>query len=228
LGEFDLGNVAPGQTLELVFSRNTGPGNTESDASIFWEKVDGIGFTSSLNGMDIDVTYKIPAATRGNYALELTLEGSEVGTIAPHKMTLKMYVTEDVYSFGYEPSLVMSAGTTEDVVVKITSMSAASDVINFRSTEGIPSGWINQNDVVIGPGETKMVTMKVTPNEEGMYNAKIKAGRSSSAIQDVLPLNVRVKPTLSSKLKAFGEGFSIIPVIMQPFYSLLSLLGAIA
>lgn len=228
LGEFDLGNVAPGQTLELVFSRNTGPGNTESDASIFWEKAEGTGVTSSLDGLDLGVKHVIPASARGYYAFDLTLEGSEVGTIAPHRMTIKTYVTEDVYSFEYERIHVMSAGTTKDVIVKITSSSAASETITFQSADGIPSGWVKQDDVRMGPLETKTITMKVTPNEEGLYDAKIKAGRASSSVQDVLPITVRVKPTLNSKLKAFGEGFSIIPVVMQPFYSLLSLLGAIA
>lgn len=227
LGEFDLGKISPGQDLRLVFSRHTGPGNSESDASIFWESAEGNEVSSFVKGMNLEAVHTIPPSVRGNYAFDLTLRGSKLGTIAPHKIKFKLFITEDVYFFEYEKTHEMSAGTTKEITVKIRSESIASDVLNFRNSEGIPSSWIEQDNLVMGPGETKTVTMKITPNEEGMYNAKIKAGRLSSQITDTMPMEIRVKPTLSSKLKAFNEGFSIIPVIMQPFYSLMSLLGSI-
>ncbi|MEM0372318.1 MAG: hypothetical protein QXO69_00530 [archaeon] len=228
LGSFDLGKVAPGQTLKLMFSRNTGPGNTESEASIFWETAEGEGISSQINGMELVATHVVPVTARGKYSFNVVLKGSELGTIAPHFITFNVFVTENIYSFKYENSHVMDAGATKTVEMKITSSSAASDTLMFRNVDGMPSGWLDQKDVVIGPGETKTIAMKITPNEEGMYNANVRVTRKSSAVQDSVPLTLRVKPTVSSKLKAFSEGFSIIPVIMQPFYSLLSLLGMAA
>ena len=50
-------------------------------------------------------------------------------------------------------------------------------------------------------------------------------GRKSSNEFDRKEITVWAKPTFNSKLKAFSEGFSIIPVIMQPIYSIFSIIG---
>lgn len=227
MGEFDLGKIAPGQNLKLIFSRNTSEYNTESEASIFWIRADGNDIHSSMSVHFIEASYEIPFNLRGEHKFNLTLRGSEVGTIAPHIITFKTFITENVYDFEFQKEHVLKAGETKEITMKIKSHSASADTLTFKNTEGIPSNWIKKTDVLIEPGETKIITIKANANEEGQYFAKLNVGRHSSQLHDSLEMNFRVKPTLSAKLKAFSEGFSIIPVVMQPFYSLISILGIV-
>jgi hypothetical protein len=228
LGEFDLGRIAPGQTLELVFTRNTGQNGTESSASIFWEKATApaeLMPQTEITATDLTMSLKIPEDKRGNLIFNVTLEGIEIGTIAPHTMTLKLQVTESVFSYSYEQRHYLYAGEPEQIPLTITSSSAGKDTLIFSDIEGIPSGWLSNSPAQIAPFEQKQIMLTVIPNEEGYFEAKINVGRTSSSLKDTNPLVLRVYPTFQSKLRAFGEGFSIIPVLLQPLYSLLSMFG---
>ena len=227
MGEFDLGKIAPGQDLKMIFSRNTSEYNTESEASIFWIKAEGNNIQSLMSVHFIEASYKIPFNLRGEHKFNVTLKGSEVGTITPHIMTFKIFVTENVYDFEFQKEHVLNAGKTKGITIKIKSNSASADTLTFTNTEGIPSNWIKKSNVLMEPGETKLITILANANEEGQYSAKLNVGRHSSQLHDSLEMNFRVKPTFSAKLKAFSEGFSIIPVVMQPFYSLLSMIGVV-
>jgi len=226
LGEYDLGDVAPGQVIELVFSRNTGPNNTESSASIFWEsaEVKPFPYSFKLNPKNLTVRVSVPETLRGDQKFNVTLYG-HVGTIAPHLITFKVKVKEDVFSFEAPSSLEVVQGHTEYFFIKVKSSSAASDTLIIRKLSGIPSKWIDGREVFLGPFEEKTLKFSLTPNEEGYYPGGIVVERKSSALRDFLKLDLRVKPSFDSKLKAFSEGYSVIPVVLQPFYSLMSLLG---
>jgi hypothetical protein len=229
MGTFDLGNAAPNQELTLIFSRNTGENGALSSASIFWQSAEG-NVDYSLSGSAITVTHRIPEIS-GDYYFNVTLKGSDVGTITPHIITFKVFVKKEIYTYDYTENHTVMAGVAKSFDLLIRSSSAAGETLSFRNSEGIPSSWItagdSRNSIFIEPYGTRTVAVTLTPNEEGNFDANLFVLRESSNVRDSLPLNVRVKPTVQSKLRAFSEGFSIIPVVMQPFYSLLSMMGLI-
>lgn len=225
LGVHELGKVAPGQQISLVFSRNTGDNNTESPASIYWESATGKNVISKLSGNTIEAVFTAPEKL-GTYLFNITLKGNEIGTIAPHIISFRIETSEDAYEYTFDRMHTMKAGESKEFIIVVKSNSVADDTILFEKAEGIPSGWIVINNIELKSGETKTTTATLTPNEEGHYSANLLIGKKSTAHLDEEEITVWAKPTFTSKMKSFNEGFSIIPVIMQPFYSIFSMIGS--
>jgi len=222
-----LGDVAPDQTIDLIFSRGTGV--TGEQRAIFWyyAELNEAVAPSTIEGNEILLQVRIPTDNRGAYSFSVTMKGSEVGLIEPETYDLRVNIKENVYDFTYTQNHTFYAAETENISVVIRSSSIADDNLIFEDTEGIPSGWITRGTIEILALSSKSVNLGVTPLEEGYYEAKINVGRESGNIVDPISFNMRVYPTLNSKLESFGEGFSIVPYILQPFYSLLSWLGSL-
>lgn len=231
----DLGNVAPGQTLNLIFSRSTGL--TGETRAIFWETAiatlpDGSNVNSNLQGAEISLTIKIPENTQeGDYIFSVMMTGTDLRIIVPETYKFKVNVKKDVYSFAYEVNQKVNAGEPTAIVVRVTSSSSASDTFTITNTLGVPLGWFSRQNVYVpyydgtGMQEPTDYTLTITPFEEGYYPATLTLGKASGAPSYTLNINFRVLPTLKSKLKAYSEGFSLVPMILQPFYSLLSFFG---
>ncbi len=227
VGEYDLGKIGPGQELDLVFSRNTGPNGTESKASIFWEKATSTVQQYSYEMKSDKIILKIimPKGYRGVYVFNVTMLGVEVGTITPHTITFKVFVTEDVYEYYYDANAVSIQGQTIIIPISIKSNSIAEDVLFFDNTKGMPSKWIQPVSVKMPPLSQHTVMMRVTPNEEGFYDATLLSRHAG--FNDALPLKLRVYPDFMAKARAFSQGFSITAIILQPFYSLISFMTSL-
>lgn len=222
-----LGDVGPGQTIDLVFSRGTGI--TGEERAIFWHSAesDKVLGPSTLQGDELLLQVRVPTDLRGAYSFSVTMRGSEVGLIQPETYDMRVNIKENIFDFTYSQDYTINAAETKNISVVVRSSSIADDTLIFEDTEGIPSGWLTRGTVEVPALSEKIVLLGVTPLEEGYYKAKINVGRESSSIVDPVSFNIRAYPTLNSKLESFGEGFSIVPYILQPFYSLLSWLGSL-
>ena len=220
-----LGKIAPDQLLELRFSRETGPSGT--DKAVFWETVlipDNIFVNKTLDGNEIVAWIRAPSDMRGIYSFNITAQG-DILYIIPQSKEISIEVTEDVYEITYEDYFSTKAGESLEIPISIKSFSIANEELMLTDSEGIPLKWMDIDKVHFdGIGE-KQTMLKIIPNEEGLYKIKLKIGRKSSSYINLIKIDLRVYPTVKSKLRAFGEGFSISPIIMQPFYSFLSLFG---
>ncbi|MFH0986715.1 MAG: hypothetical protein V1911_01560 [Candidatus Micrarchaeota archaeon] len=224
-GVIDFGTAAPGQSIVFVFSRNTG-----EEGLIYWEKAvvsTDIVRESTLSGNEIELLAKMPENVRGEYYFNVTMEGVDIGTIVSEVFTGKIFIKEDVFDFTIPEYIESDAGADKEFTMTVKSSSIAPDTIFIKNMDGIASKWITMQEFEIGPLEQKQITVEVTPNEEGLYNAKFNIGRASGPYIDQFSSKIRVYPTLKSKLGAFDEGFSIIPAILEPFYALLGMLGLI-
>ena len=222
-----LGKIAPDQLLELRFSRETGPSGT--DKSIFWEVIsipDNLVVNNTLDGNEIVAWIRVPSDIRGLYSFDITAQGPLGNlTIEDQTKEIVIEVTEDVYEINYDNYFATKAGEVLEVPIIITSSSIAREELSLIESEGIPLKWVAFDKIKFeGVGE-KQVIAEIIPNEEGIYETKLKLGRKSSSFVNLMEIDLRVYPTIKSKLRAFGEGFSISPIIMQPFYSFLSLFG---
>jgi len=220
-----LGKIAPSQELKLVFSREIGPGGKAK--AIFWEKAvlpNSLFLNETLQGDTITAWIKMPEEIRGNYTFNVTLQG-DILYLKPETKQITVDVTENVYNIKYETSFHSKTGKAIIVPVTITSESIADETLFLESTENFPMKWVNFPETTFNGKETKQIQLKLKPAQEGYYKIQLKIGRKSSNLINVMSFNLRTMPTIKSKLEAFGEGFSVTPIIMQPFYSFLSLLG---
>ncbi len=220
-----LGKIAPGQQLKLVFSRETGPeGNAKA---IFWEKIlipKQILLNESLEGDKIIAWVKIPLTMRGNYTFNATAQG-DLLYIIPETHQLTIDATENVYRFSCPKNFESKASQPITIPVEVKSNSIADDEIKLVGSENFPLKWAQFPATTIKAGETKKIMLKLNPSEEGNYKIILKIGRKSSNLINLINIHLKTRPTIKSKLFSFQEGFSITPIIMQPFYSFLSLIG---
>ena len=220
-----LGKIAPGQKLKLVFSRETGPeGNKKA---IFWEKAlipSELLINQTMEGSKIIAWIKAPENVRGNYSFNATLQ-SDLLYIMPETKQITMDVTENVYEMSYEKAFNSRAGVPIQIPITIKSSSIADEQLKLVSSQNFPLKWAEFPSITFHGKETKQAMLELKPTEEGKYNITLKIGRKSSKLINLININLRTYPTIKSKLKAFEEGFSITPIIMQPFYSFLSLMG---
>jgi hypothetical protein len=222
-----LGDIAPGQALKLVISKQTGGTTIKNWQKMTvtppqgWTKDDTVDPTRDIN--DLTVMIYVPlTAEEGPYTIDL--EASEmVGARTVESVPLTINVRKNVIAYGFAEGYHAEAGAGE-ISLLVQSESLASDALTFKSVEGFPTKWISVPDLEFGPMEWKVLKFNVTPMEEGLYTIRFNIERQSGTI-DTPEMVLRVKPTLKSKFRAFGEGFSIVPAILQPFYSLLSFLG---
>ncbi|GEM_PF-2803448 len=226
--EVSLGNVMPGQTLELIFTRDTG--TTGQMRAIFWETAtatlpDNSTLKSQLMGGRLSLKIPIPKGFTGKYALSVRMEGTQIGIIQAETVNLWVNVQNGLYGFDMKPEYHISAGQPNNIPVTVTSSSAASDTLSVTSTEGMPFGWFDRQPTYIRYVSSREMNLDIAPFEEGYYPTKISISRASDGVLEMKTTAFRVTPTLKSKLKAYSEGISIVPVILQPFYSVLSFLG---
>jgi len=141
-------------------------------------------------------------------------------------LNLTIDVRNDVYSFNIMPKYDVFMDTSNSLPFSIKSDSLATDTV-YLSLTGIASDWVASKSAVMAPNEERKAFFLVDPKNEGTYDITFNAVSSLEGAAGSADSKLVVHPTsLKSKLEVLNEGFSIVTVILQPFYSLLSLLGS--
>jgi hypothetical protein len=222
-----LGDVAPGQTIKLVLSKETGGATIKNWKRMTltpppgWMKDDEPDAVRDVNNITVYMSVPLDAE-EGPYVVDLS--ASElVGARTVESVPLTINVRKNIIAYGFAEGYYAEAGAGRIQFV-VKSDSLAPDRITFRSVEGFPTKWASAPTAELGPLGEQTLELTVSPLEEGLYKIKFNIERDSGLV-DSPQVELRVKPTLKSKFRAFGEGFSVVPTILQPFYSLLSFLG---
>lgn len=220
-----IGSIAPGQTLKLVIDRKSGK-------TFYWDNLeltvpDGWKKTSSKDALFFTYETVVPRnAELGTYELTLSASG-DIQVLTPEILTISVKVRDDVYSFKADSSYPVHIDTSNLVPFSIRSESLASDSIKL-SLEGIPSDWMGAKEIILSPNEERKTFFLVDPQTEGVYPVSFRAVSTLGAAGGTAPSELVVYPaSLKSKLEVLNEGFSIVTVVLQPFYSLLSLIGSL-
>ncbi len=221
-----LGKISPGQELKLVFSRETGPNGNKK--TIFWEKAvipQQFLINETIEGNQITTWIKIPEQhPTGMLSFNVTLQNN-ILYIMPEQRQITMNVSKNLYSFSYPDSFSSKAGEKIEIPVEIISESIAEEKIRITDSINFPLKWTHMPEIKFNGKGKKTAMLTVNPSEEGDYNIALKLETSTGEEAGIIKIHLRTTPTISSKLKAFEEGFSVTPIIMQPFYSFLSLLS---
>ncbi|MBI4214581.1 hypothetical protein HY546_01170 [archaeon] len=227
LGNETLGVVAPGQTVVLVFDRQTGDSflwtNVEFTVPDGWTKDDAKNSTRDIS--NITASFTLPREIpEGRYSLRASVQ-NDIGVRATEEVDLYVDVTNRVFTITPPEDASTDAGEPAPLFVSITNNGIGSDVLILGSIAGLPARWTLGAYVPVGAAETKQVEITSTPLDEGKYRLGFQVKRTSSDLIDEGAFSLRVYPTLKAKLRAISEGFDIIPMILQPLYSLLSFFG---
>jgi hypothetical protein len=219
-----LGNIAPGQTFRLTIDRASG-------TIFFWDKLDlivpeGWKKVGSKYASEFIYEVTIPKETAtGSYKIIFSASG-DIKVMTPNLLNLTVDVRNDVYSFKAMPKYSVFMDTSNALPFSVKSDSLATDIV-YLSLTGIASDWVTSKNMVIAPNEERKTFFLVDPKNEGTYDITFNAVSSLEGAAGSADSKLVVQPTsLKSKLEVLNEGFSIVTVILQPFYSLLSLLGS--
>lgn len=220
-----LGDIAPGQVLHLVITRTSG-------TTFFWDNMeltvpDGWKKTGAKEPSIFTYDIEVPKdAARGSYTLTFLASG-DIQVLTPAKLDLTVGVRDDVYSFTVDSIYPVFIDQSNAVPFSIKSDSIAMDTVSL-SIEGIPEDWAPTKNVVLSPNEERKMFFAVEPKTEGPYDITFKASSTLGGAGGSADSKMIVYPaSLASKLEVLNEGFSIVAVILQPLYSLLSLIGSI-
>ena len=219
-----LGNIAPGQSFRITIDRASG-------TIFFWDNLDfavpeGWKKVGSKYASEFVYEVTVPKETAiGTYKIILSTSG-DIKVMTQNVLNLTIDVRNDVYSFKIMPQYDVFMDTSNSLPFSIKSDSLATDTV-YLSLTGIASDWVASKSAVMAPNEERKAFFLVDPKNEGTYDITFNAVSSLEGAAGSADSKLVVQPTsLKSKLEVLNEGFSIVTVILQPFYSLLSLLGS--
>ena len=219
-----LGKVSPGQVIELVFDRYSGGNFNWTDAVI---DAPAFGLVQEIEASAQNITAKIPVptdVTEAQYLFTVNIS-NYLGLRAIESVTFVVDVLHDVYTFDFPEGTTINAGETTTLTLNIKSYSIAPETLTLGNFEGLPAKWSQTATLFMGPLDQKAASFSVTPLQEGFYDLQFKLTHASSSVAETKNFALRVYPTIKAKFQSFGEGFSLVPMLLQPLYSLLSWLG---
>ncbi len=220
-----LGSIAPGQTLDLTIDRSSG-------TAFFWDNLqiavpDGWQHTGAKHADDFHQQIIVPKDTAlGVYNLKMYASG-DIQVVTPERINLTLNVRNDVYSFKVDSSYPVYIDSSNSVPFTVKSDSIAADVVRL-SLDGVPATWYGSKSVILSPNEERRMFFLVDPKTEGSYDIAFKVSSSLGGAGGSADSKMIVYPaSLKAKLTVLNEGFSIVTVVLQPIYSLLSIIGSL-
>ncbi|MBS3060123.1 MAG: hypothetical protein J4432_01295 [DPANN group archaeon] len=220
-----LWQIGPGQQTTLVFSRKFGDQTFPWDA-LQLDVPNGWQYSTSLQADTITASLKVgQKAVPGEYVIKATLL-TNLGTRMPESKDFKLTVTDKPYVVMIPAEIRAPAGRKTQVEFTIESRSISQDELMFDKISGLPSAWSSETRAVLEPGASQAMTFYITPEQEGLFEVEFRY-QSASGDSRARKSIVIVKPTLESTLKGFSQGVVLTPNVLQPFYSLISLLASV-
>ena len=219
LGEHYLGKLSPGQSVTLVFSRDSG---TPYD----WDNIKVLtspGLRAEQYKTPSSFVVILHAVSEENARVEIQF-AEEFMFRGTERIVFRLDVTRDAYKHSFEKESVLAAEDSY-YVFRVKSESLADDVILAR-IEGLPRAWAGAAQETIRSGQQIEVRIPVKATEEGRYPIRVRV-EYSSGLKEEFQRTLWVKPTMKSKMKSVGEGFVLVPGVLQPLYSIIGFIGSL-
>ncbi|MEM3412007.1 MAG: hypothetical protein QW735_01620 [archaeon] len=209
--QVNLGEVAPGQELKLIFERSSG--------AYLWDTFDvHSDVNTSIQTNATHFTILAKGIGPGNHYIDLKVSNS-LNLQIQKSSRIIFSGNYDVFKFTVSKQYTAQAGERSCFQMGVESKSIAEE--NFEVYfDGVPSRWQEFSILKVPPKSKGNFSVCMTPTEENFYNVKVIFRGNVEYKQQT---GIRIYPSLVSKFKSCAEGFSIIP-ILQPFFSLFSLL----
>lgn len=226
-----LGKVGPGESFYVLADPNTTSINGNY-VNIGWDTLKASvlpgGWSSQPsplyeNPMKAKITVS-PNAAYGKYTLEFRASNiySGIGNLTFYGT---VNVTPNVFRLGVSPISASSGiGQPANLYISINNTGISDDPF-IISAQGLPA-W-NVSDEVISLHSTRNVfTYPVFANQPGVYGFNLTVSSATSPlIREEYPVRLIVRESLLSDYNSVGGGISLSPIIFEPAYAFMSLLG---
>jgi len=236
-GSIYLGKSGPGQTFSITIS-SLAYNATGAQISRGWNELKAIDYpkgwivkNSALyrSTLTVDVTPS-PNASNGTYELKLSAINignySKIGSI---NFIAYVNITPNVFRLNVSPkSLSASPGEPREITINInnTGVSDSPFVINASHIPGITL----QPDTVIALHHTNGVfKYAVYAQTPGIYHVVVSVNSlESPLVSKSATITLNVKPSLLDNYYAIGQGAPIFPIIYEPSYILMYIIGLLS
>jgi hypothetical protein len=236
-GSIYLGKAGPGQTFSITISSLT----TNGTGAVFSRGWNKLVVTSYPKGwvvknsalyrstLTIDITPS-PQAANGTYKLGLSAVNignySKIGSL---NFVAYVNITPNVFRMSVAPEKVYgSPGEPKSITVTInnTGVSDSPFVINVSGIQGVQL----QPETVIALHHTsetfKYAIFARTP---GRYTPTVNVSSlESPLVRKSVGINLDIKPSLLDDYYAIGQGSPIFPIIYEPSYVLMYVIGLLS
>lgn len=231
-----IGKDGPGQTFYVTISAAT----TNSSGivnNLGWNKLVATGLppgwiaqNSSLYNPTLSVKITpSPNAANGTYKFNLTAVNvgnySKLGAV---KFIAAVNITPDVFKLGVSPGTIYETpGATTDIYVSINN-TGVSDSLFVITLGGIPAYNITQSVIALHH-TVEQFTYPITLSEPGSYRVNINVRSSSSPlIYSETNVTIITRASLLGDYTAIGSGILAFPIIYEPIYAVMYLIGLLA
>ena len=232
-GSINLGKIGPGQTIDIVVNGVVPlPKGSEGRWQILrvvdvpqgWE-----GFDSKELGVKMQAGVKAADdAKDGEYRITFRLDEDSKHQQGLGSVTFQVIVTvsKNVLAVSLpKQSIETGVGQPARYSIVLKSTSVASDVFEIYA-EDVPV-WSYKKAVHVPAGTTVNTFYEIVANEEKEYNPTIIIrSQSSGVINSSQKVTMVVKTDVIGDIKATRNGVLIFPMVLEPLYSLLGIIGS--
>ncbi len=236
-GSIYLGKSGPGQTFTVTISALTA-NSTGAVLNRGWNELEVVNYpngwivkNSALyrSSLSVEITPS-PNASNGTYRLEFSAINignySGIGTV---DFIAYVNITPDVFRMNVSPSkLYGSPGEPKTITITInnTGVSDSPFVINVSNIQGIKL----QPETVIALHHTSEVfKYAIYAKTPGIYKPIVSVDSlESPLVNKSVAIRFDVEPSLLNDYYAIGQGSPIFPIIYEPSYVLMYIIGLIS
>ena len=234
-GSVYLGKVAPGESFYVSASAAT-TGNNGASINIGWDTLTSVNLPQGwsaqpsqlyANPMRMKVRVS-PYAPSGTYRLLLRAVNlqnySGIGNLT---FAAYVNVTSDVLNLDVTPTNI-SAGLGEPVNIYVSiNNTGISDDPFYIAAYGLPA-WNESERVISLHGTKNTFVYPVMVNEPALYTFNLTVNSTTSQLlRKTYTIRMLAKAGLINDYTAFGQGALLSPIIYEPAYALMQLLGYI-
>lgn len=234
-GQVFLGKVGPGQTFYVTISANT-INSTGKAFPYGWNKMVAtdvppgwIVENSSLNGAVLSIKIDpSPNAQNGTYSFNLTAINlgnySHLGAV---EFQALINVTPNVFNLQITPTNVSTGpGQPASIYVTINNTGVSDSPFVIRMY-GLPAFNITK-PVIALHHTTETFSYPIYENEPGVYHAQLNVTSGSSPlVYKKSNVTLSIQLSLLNDYRAIGQGAIAFPVIYQPVYAVMYIIGQI-
>lgn len=234
-GSINLGKIGPGQSFYISASADT-TNASGTYVNIAWDTLNATslpsGWTAQASPLYADpMKMKItvpPNAADGSYKLAVeAIDLQNYSKIANLTFNAYINVTPDVFESSVNPTVInVGVGQPTNMYVSINN-TGVSDNPFLITVQGLPA-WNISDQVIALHGTKSEFVYPVYVQEPGVYKFNITiASSASSLIKRVYPVTLTAGASLTNDYDAVGQGVILSPIIYEPAYAIMLLLGQI-
>ena len=228
-----LGKVGPGESFYVLANPNATSLNGNF-VNLGWNELKAVslppGWSAQAsplyeNPMKMKVTVS-PNASYGRYTLGIrSINVQNYSGLGNLTFYGYVNVTPDVFAVTVSPLQVRSgAGSPANISVTINNTGISDDPFTITAS-GLPA-WNFSDEVISLHSTVNTFEYPVFENEPGVYNFNLTVySATSRQISKTFPIRFIVNEDLLYDYEAVGNGIGLSPVIYEPAYAFMSLLG---